>query len=107
MGLGTRIGKVASATYAATYSAPSTTAEDLTLTITTNSPTATTTLSIADGSSVTGTEISTALLALQTQVDALVVDIAATNTALAALAVDAAASAADNAAMLAQLNADE
>ena len=59
------------------------TSADLTLTISTNSPSATTTLTIADGSSVTGTEISTAILALQTQIDAIVVDIAAIATKIA------------------------
>ena len=96
MGLGTRIGKVDSAT----YSAPSTTAVDLTSTFTTNPPTASTAVTVADGSSITSTETATFLVSLQTQVDALVVDLAATNAALAQ-------SAADNAAMLAQLNADE
>jgi hypothetical protein len=102
-----RFKKPSTATYAApatTYSAPSTTAAALTITWTANEPTASTTITIADGDAVTSVETGQAIHDLNTQTNALVadiaalaasiaenaVDVAATNTKLAALAVDVA-----------------
>ena len=53
------------------------TSTDLTLTFTTKACTATTALTIADGSTADATEIHTALVSLQTQIDRLVVEVAA------------------------------
>lgn len=96
MGINTRIGKVSDAT----YSAPATTAAAVTLTYTTNTPTATTAYTIADGSSPTVVESGEVFQGVVTMLNKLITDMVAMKAALAQVGVD-------NAAMLAQLNDSE
>lgn len=96
MGINTKFGKVA----ATTYSAPSQTGAAYVITWTSNEPTAGTTATIANGTIPTVAELGQAVQDLTTQLNKNVVDIASLMTAVAQ-------SAADNAAMLAQLNAGE
>ena len=86
MGVSTRIGKVAAATYSDTVDA-------FAVTYTSNSPTASTTATVADGSVITSAETGALFFNMQAQIDAL--------------ATDLAKAAVDNAAMLAQLNSGE
>ncbi len=96
MGLNTRIGKVAGAT----YSVPSTSAAAITITWTTHEPTASTAMTVADGSSPTVVESGEFMANMAAQLTNVVADIAAIKSALAQVG-------ADNAAMLSQLNAGE
>lgn len=86
MGVSTRIGKVAAATYSDTVA-------DFAVTYTTNSPSASTTATVADGDVITSAETGALFFNMQAQIDALSTDMAKV--------------VADNVAMLAQLNAGE
>jgi hypothetical protein len=97
MGLGTRIGKVADATYSAAAAA---TSKAFTITWTTNDPTASTAATVADGSAVTSAETGVLFKSMEAQITAMRTDIENLRTSQVA-------SAADVAAMLAQLNAGE
>ena len=96
MGVNTRIGKVA----AATYTAPTTSGAAIAVTWTTGEPTASTAVTVADGATVTSTETGVWIASMAVQLSALVADVAAIKASLAQAG-------ADNAAMLAQLNAGE
>ena len=117
MGVNTRIGKVASATYSApastyaapssTYSAPTQTGAALVITWNSNEPTAGTANTIADGAGVSDAEMAQTLQNLDTQLNKNVVDIADTNTELAALAVDVADAVAELAALAVDVAANK
>jgi len=96
MGLNTRFGKVADAT----YSVPSTSAAAIAVTFSTHEPTATTALTVADGSSPTVVESGQFIANVEAQLVNVVADIAALKAAIAQLAVD-------NAAMLTKINEGE
>lgn len=117
MGLNTRMDGVADATYSApsvTYSTPTTSAAAIAVTFTTNTPTATTAQTIADGSAPTVVESGEMFANIEQAITNLVADVAALKTAIGQnntdiLATNAALalSAADSAAMLALLNDGE
>ena len=97
MGIGTHVyGEVA----AATASGPAVTAVPNVITWTANEPTASSAQTIADGTVPTVAELGQVTANLTKVIDALIVDVAANNTAIDAVLVD-------NAAMLAALNAGE
>jgi hypothetical protein len=72
----------------ATYSAPAQSASSITITWTTNEPTASTTFTIADGSAPTSTELGIAVASLTEELNSLRTDLIATNAALAKVGVD-------------------
>ncbi len=117
MGLLTRFGKVAAATWSAitqTWTAVSQTGAAYVITWTANTPTAGVAATIADGDSPSVAETGQAIQDITTQLNKNVVDIAALivaqakfNVDITALVTKQAQLGVDNAAMLAQLNAGE
>jgi hypothetical protein len=96
MAINTRFETVADATYSAAAAA---TALAETITWSSNEPSVSYTYTIADGDAVTSTETGQSLKTHSTQINALITDLAAIRAAQVQIA-------ADNAAMLAALNAD-
>lgn len=75
-------------TNSATYSAPAQSAAALTITWTTNEPTASNTFTIADGDAVTSTETGQSIKSIVAQLNQLRTDLVATNAAVAKIGVD-------------------
>lgn len=74
----------------ATYAAPAQSASAITITWTSNEPTASTAQTIADGSAPTSTELGQSVKNIVAQLNQLRTDLIATNAKLAASAVDVA-----------------
>jgi hypothetical protein len=72
----------------ATYTAPAQSAAAITITWTTNEPTASTLQTIADGDAPTSTELGQSVANIVAQLNQLRTDLIATNTALAKVGVD-------------------
>jgi hypothetical protein len=85
---------------AATYTAPATTVSAFTISWTTNTPSASTTATIADGDAVASTESGAVLFNLSAQVTALITDMAAMKTSVGQLGTD-------NASVLSAINAGD
>ncbi len=118
MGVSDRIGKVADATYTAptmTYSAAAAqTSKALAITWSSNTPTSSTTATVADGAVITSAETGVLFASMEDQITAIRVDLENLRAAQVLVAADnvlqntsEAQAAVDSAAMLAQMNSGE